>query len=238
MPALYVKNGKLYATDYLEIHIPLSYFENDRFASIKGATIESLGLVYLESFPDGNPKPITLLNLPAILNFEVYETSEGNIDIKNISIPVKTLKYMKDAYVMNASIERGREVCEAFLNVMLSGKLPKNLDYSRLIDIWWKNIEIAGVNLGVPSKIFEMIIANIYRDRSDIKKRFAEYYGSSPDSNGFNYQTGNVRKIVEKLSTFSGLAFEDISTMITSGINNSKNNVEEKESPIEKIIYY
>ena len=186
MPALYVKNGKLYATDYLEIHIPLSYFENDRFASIKGATIESLGLVYLESFPDGNRKPITLLNLPAILNFEVYETSEGNIDIKNISIPVKTLKYMKDAYVMNASIERGREVCEAFLNVMLSGKLPKNLDYSRLIDIWWKNIEIAGVNLGVPSKIFEMIIANIYRDRSDIKKKFAEYYGSSPDSSGLN----------------------------------------------------
>ena len=238
LSSLYANNGKLYAKDYLEINIPSSYFEGNRFASIKGATVESLGLVYLQSFPDGNSSPITLLNIPAIVNFEVYETIENTIDVKEISIPVTTLKYMKDAYVMNASIERGREVCETFLNVMLSGKLPKNLDYAKLIDIWWKNIEIAGVSLGVPSKIFEMIIANIYRDSTDIKKKFAEYYGRAIDTSGFKYQTGNVRKIVEKLSTFSGLAFEDISTMITSGINNSKENVVEKESPIEKIIYF
>ena len=238
MNALYADNNKLYASDYLEIHIPKAYFDGGRFASLQGATIETLGLVYLSFFPKGKPEPIRLLNIPATVNFLVYDSEEHSMDIKNIKIDVTTLKYMKDSFVMSQSIQKGREVAEMFLNVMLSGKLPKNLDYSHLIDIWWKNIEISGASMGVPSKIFEMIIANIYRSPNDVKKRFADYYGRSSSSDPYNYQTGNVRDIVEKLSTFSGLIFEDISRMITSGINNKIDGIEERESPLEKIIHY
>lgn len=238
MNSFYIKEGKLYASDYLEIHIPAFYFEKNKFATSKGASIETLGLVYLEKYTNGKAEPISLINLPAIINLMVYDSKMHDILIKNETFPVVTLKYLKDSYVMNSFIEKGREVTEKFLDVMLAGKLPKNLDYSKLIDIWWKNIEISGVSLQVPSKIFEIIIANVYRTKGDLRKRFAEYFGASTTSDPYNYQTASIRKIVQQLSTFSGLIFEDISAMISSGINNSRNKVIEKESPMEKLIYY
>lgn len=238
MSSFYAKDSKIYAKNYLEIHIPKSYFDGNRFATSKGVSIESLGLVYVESVVNGKATPIKLLRLPVMIDFMVYDFLDQEVKVYGKNLPVTTLKYLQDSYVMPQSVQKGRDVAEMFLNVMLSGKLPTNIDYASLIDIWWRNIEIASVSLGVPSKIFEMIIANIYRDSKDIKKRFAVYYGSSPTSDGHNYQTGNVRDIVQNLSTFSGLIFEDINRMITSGINNSKDGVEEAESPLEKTIHY
>ncbi len=238
MGSLYAKDNKLYAKHYLEIHIPRLYFDENKFARSKGVSIETLGLAYIEAYPNGKVQPIKLLNLPATVEYIVYDFVNQDIKVLNKDMPVTTLKYIQDSCVMSQSIQRGRDVVEMFLNAILGGRLPSNLDYPKLIDIWWKNIEISGSSLGVPSKVFEMIIANIYRDKNDIKKRFAEYFGSSSTTDGHEYQTGNVRDIVESLSTFSGLIFEDISRMVTSGINNSKDGVEEKESPLEKTIHY
>ena len=97
---------------------------------------------------------------------------------------------------------------------------------------------MAGVNFQVPSKIYEMIISNIYRNPNNVKQRYGEYYGKQTNPKGIDYKTGNVRDVVEGLSTFSGMVFEDISRMITSGINNSLDGIEEPVSPLEKIIYY
>jgi len=44
--------------------------------------------------------------------------------------------------------------------------------------------------------------------------------------------------VVKDLSTFSGMVFEDIGMMISNGINNSIEGVEEPVSPLEKIIHY
>jgi len=40
------------------------------------------------------------------------------------------------------------------------------------------------------------------------------------------------------ISTFSGIVYEDINRMITSGLNNTLEGVEEQISPLEKIIHY
>lgn len=233
---LYSKDGHINCREYCEIYIPMNYFE-DNFAVNKGVSIETLGLLYIRSYPGGKEGPIQLLNLPAIINVMMYDFQNEEIKVHGKSMQVLTLKFLKDSYVFHQSIQKGREVAEMFLNYMLMGKLPKTLDYAKIIDIWWKNLEISGVSFKVPSKIFEMIIASIYRHPNDPKKRFSEYYGKNP-TNGYNYKTGNVRDVVEGLSTFSGMVFEDISRMITSGINNSIEGVEEPISPLEKVIYY
>ena len=132
----------------------------------------------------------------------------------------------------------GREVAEAFLESILSGKLPKTLNYEKIIDMWWRNLEISGVSFKVPSKIFEMIIATIYRSPNDPKKRYGQYYGKQVHPDGYDYKTGNVRNVVKDLSTFSGMVFEDMGTMISNGINNSIENIDEPISPLEKIIHY
>ena len=103
---------------------------------------------------------------------------------------------------------------------------------------WWKNLEMAGISYKVPSQMFEMIIAANYRDPHNQKKRYGQVYGKQEVPDEFGYKPQNVRETVKNLSTFSGMVFEDISTMITNGLNNSKDNVEEPISPLEKIIHY
>ena len=172
------------------------------------------------------------------VQFMVYETKQDTIKVNNRSIEVMTLQYMKDAYVLHQSVTKGREVAGSFLNLILGGKIPTSINYSQVIDLWWRNLEIAGISYKVPSKIFEMIIASIYRNPHNPKKRYGQYYGSHPNSDGYDYVTGNVQDVVKQLSTFSGMVFEDINTMISNGINNSIEGKEEPISPLEKIIHY
>lgn len=236
---LYSKDGRVHNTNYCEIYIPIEYFdEGGGFATNRGTSIETLGLLYIQEFKDGTPQGIKLLNIPAIMTINVYETSDDEINIHGQHIRVIACKYIKDSYMFLTSITQGREVAELFLRFMMGGKLPKTLDYAKLADMWWKNLALADVSFKVPSKIYESIIAAIYRNPNDIKQRFGEYYGKSTSVSGYKYQTGNIRDIVENLSTFSGIVYEDINRMITSGINNSLEGREEPVSPLEKIIKY
>lgn len=234
---LYAKDGKIYNNVYTEIYVPLAYFI-DGFAINKGSSIETLGLLYIRPFENGTAGEIKLLNIPTIVNIMVYSFEEDEIKINGKSIKVLVLKYMKDSYILHQTIKKGREVAEAFLNSVLMAKLPKVLNYNKILNIWWKNLEISGVTFKVPSKTYEMILASIYRNPNNMKQRYGEYYGKKSSPDGYDYKTGNVRDVVEGLSTFSGMVFEDINRMITSGINNTLDNVEEPISPLEKIIHY
>lgn len=179
-----------------------------------------------------------MYKVPTVINLMIYDFSNITISIHSREIDVLALKYPKDSFIMNQAVVRGREVAEAFLTTVLNGKLPPTLCYDDLMDLWWRNLEISGVSFKVPSKIYEMVLAAIYRDPSNLKKRYGQKYGKQSNPNGYDYATGNVRSVVRNLSTYSGMVFEDISGMITNGIDNSLNNIDEPESPLEKIIHY
>lgn len=237
MSILYAKSGKIYCNDYIEIYIPMSYFDNN-VAMNKGASIETLGLVYIRTFKDGVEGDIQLLNIPTDVNFMVYEFRQESIKLHETIIDVMTLQYLKDAYVMHQTVTKGRDVANKFLDMMLAGKLPRTFEYTKVLDIWWRNLEISGISYKVPSKIFEMIIATIYRNPHNMKQRYGQLYGKQTNPNGYDYKTDNVRGVVKDLSTFSGMVFEDIGNMISNGINNSIDGIEEPISPLEKIIHY
>ena len=237
MGILYAQGGKIYCKDYMEIYIPISYL-TDGTAINKGASIETLGVLYTRGFPGGKEGPIQLLNIPVTIDLMVYETDSTTIHVHGRAIDVMTLQYLPNSYIVHQTLPKGREVSGAFLDTMLSGKLPTTLNYNKIIDIWWRNLEISGISYKVPSKIYEMIIAAIYRDPTNTKRRYGQYYGSHPTASGYDYKTGNVRTVVKDLSTFSGMVFEDIGTMISNGINNSIEGIEEPVSPLEKIIHY
>ncbi len=234
---LYAKNGKIYCNDYMEIYVPMIFFD-DGIAFNKGASIETLGLLYTRATQGGVEGPIRFFNVPVVINVMLYNFRNETIRVNGRSIDVMTLEYPKDSYVLHQTVTKGREVAEAFLETILNGKLPKTLDYRRIINLWWRNLDISGVSFKVPSKIYEMIIASIYRNPNNPKERYGQYFGRQASPSGFDYKTGNVRAVVKELSTFSGMVFEDIGTMISNGINNSIEGKEEPESPLEKIIHY
>lgn len=238
MSTLYAKEGKIYCNEYMEIYIPMEYFDDGKYAINKGMSVESFGIVYARSFPNGTEGPIQLMDLPIVVEFALYEFRYETIKIHNINLEVMVLEYPKDSYMFHQTLAKGRTVAESFLSSILAGKLPKTLYYPDIINKWWRNMDIASVSFKVPSKIFEMIIASIYRNPHNIKERYGQYYGKQTNPNGYDYVTGNVRNVVKNLSTFSGMVFEDISGMISNGINNGLNDTEEPISPLEKIIHY
>lgn len=94
-----------------------------------------------------------------------------------------------------------------------------------------------GVHLGVPSVIEELILSATYRDKNDLTKKFSNTIGKDPTKvSQFDYKMVSVRQICQFTSTFTGITFEDIDSMITSSLNRARNKTEEKPSPIEKII--
>lgn len=237
MGILYAENGKIMCKEYMEVYIPLDYFE-DKYAINIGNAIQSIGIVYMREFPKGEASEFKLIDIPVVVQFMVHDFSYETIHIHGKSIDVMTLKYIPNSYVLHQSVTKGREVAEAFLSSMLGGKIPRTLKYDDILDMWWKNLEISGVNFNVPSKIYEIIIATIYRSPNNPKQRYGQYYAKNANATGYDYRTGNVRAVVRDLSTFSGMVFEDIGTMITNGISNSIDGKEEPISPLEKIIHY
>lgn len=237
MGILYAKSGKIYCNDYMEIYIPMDYFTS-KMAINKGSSIETFGALYVRMFPNGEESDFKLLNSPVLINLMVYEFKQETIKIHGMSINVMTLQYLKDSYVLHQTVTKGRMVAEDFLSTMLEGKLPNTISYPQVINMWWRNLEISGISYKVPSKEYEMVVASIYRNPKNKKERYGQYYGKQSNPDGYDYATGNVRAVVKDLSTFSGMVFEDIGTMIANGINNSLDKIEEPESPLEKIIHY
>lgn len=237
MGVLYAKDGKIFCNEYIELYVPMDFFESG-VAQNRGLFIESLGLLYIQSFKDGKGEGIKLLNIPTVMEFMLYESHPDTIRIQNKDLECLALSYPKDSYIVHQTLPKGREVANQFLDMILAGKLPKTLNYKQVIDIWWTNLEISGISYKVPSKIFEMIIATTYRNPHNVKERYGQLYGRQQNPSGYDYVTENVRSVVKDLSTFSGMIFEDIGAMISNGINNSIEGVEEPVSPLEKIIHY
>lgn len=238
MGVLYAKDSKIYCKEYIELYIPQEYFDNG-LAQNHGASIESFGVLYVREFDkNGNPKEVKLFDVPVISEFMLYSKHVETLSVHGKNVDCLALEYPPESYILHQTLPKGREIANTFLNSILGGKLPRTINYNKLIDIWWRNLQISGISYKVPSKIFEMILASIYRNPHNLKERYGQLYGRQENPTGYDYTTENVRQVVKDLSTFSGMIFEDMGTMITSGINNSIDNTEEPVSPLEKIIHY
>lgn len=238
MSDLYAKDNDIWCREYTELYIPKSYFE-EKVAENRGDTIETFGVIYFRTFVNDKPGKLKRIDIPATISIINSTYTDSVITITGVGeLPVMAVKFMPNSPMFHQTLEQGRLVAEKFLHMMINGKLPHTLSYDELINLWWKNLEISGVTFQVPSKIYEMIIATVYRDSHNTKQRFGQWVGKQVTANWYAYVTGSIREIVKNLSTFSGMVFEDMGNMISSGIANSIDNVEEPISPLEKLIHY
>jgi hypothetical protein len=103
------------------------------------------------------------------------------------------------------------------------------------IDVWEKNLSESGTSAGVPPEILEMILANCYRDKSNPYRRFALSLNEGNVSE-YDYKMASVREVCQYTSTYAGIIFEDIDSMITTGLNRSTYNKNDQYVPTEMIL--
>lgn len=226
--------------EYAEFYIPKYYFEDTgKFAEDLGGHVRALGVFDVGFFVNGTLREMRVLNLPTWTDFFVNDSEERNVHLPGdgeTDTPCKILKFNKGHKIMPSSIVEDSSNAESYLDFVLKGKVPSIVPYSKSIQIWRKNKELNSVYLGVPSVIEELILACAYRDKNDPSKKFAEVIGKNPKMSQYDYIMNNIRQICQYSSTFAGITFEDIDSMITTAINRTKTKGTEQYSPIEELL--
>lgn len=222
---------------YMEVYIPADFFDSG-LAQNMGSSITTLGLLNARVFSDpNNPGELEILNLPTKIVLYPSDMETKKLKLSN-DLPEESYlvcKFYKDMPFMRKELVKASDNAELFFNLLIRGKLPRNIPYEKVLTVWRKNLELNGVDFKVPSSILELIIREVYRD-----PKTGEPYGKSrgniPKSQWGPYITANMRNICAKNSTFAAITFEDFDAMVTTSLNRKKQGKNQNISPIEKII--
>lgn len=241
---LKTENETTYFTGVLmEIYIPKEYF-NLGFATRYGNKINTLGIFNFIVYSDVEDRKDTSgklynCNLPVSLTFQYEETFNS----KNIrgkfkdSYDVFVLK-TGDIFMENINKERSANDTESFVFRLNSGKLPKTCSYDDIQKLFMDNLDITDKSLGNPAVIYEMLISALYRDKDDETIPFRQALNENPRLSLYDYNAVNITQLPAIQGTFQALMFENIKQSMLYSLLRGKKNLEEEESPIEKVIKY
>lgn len=224
--------------DYMELYIPLYFFDqNRRYAVDFSTTIETLGLIHCGLFRNGQMFDIRLFKHPYFITLYVYDAELRTIDIPgNGNTQCKVLKYTKGAMMMDAVIIQDAQSSLSYLYFQTEAMIPKSVPYDKLAEAWQRNKAINSVSFGVRNEVEEMVIAAECKLEGDMNKKFAQVYGSDLRISPYSYQPVTSRQVCQYSSTFAGITFEDIDSMITTSINRAREKRPEEFTPIEAVI--
>lgn len=228
----------VYTGDLLEIYIPMSYFDTN-VAMLKGAEVNTLGLLWVRGFKGDKELFKELMNLPSWLT--LFPASIRDMDISitgnERSTKYKVCSFYKNSPVMHTYMPKNSDYVQSYVDMILAGKID-NIPYSKLLNVWEKNTSINGVNLGVPASSLEIILSEMYTAKGNPDITYAEAKAKNPKLGDLEYDTRNIRDICSRSSTFAALAFEDFDTMLAASLNRNKEDKVERVSPLEKVIKY
>lgn len=226
---------------YCEFYIPMEYFNpNLDFSTDLSDRIRTFGFFNVGIFENGTLKELKILNLPVIIEIFVYDSDIRDLRLSNNSDELtkcKVLKYNKNSKIMEAPYFEDDLNVKTFLDLMMNGKLPKTLPYSKLMKIWDKNLSMSKVNFGLSSFHRELFLSNMYRNPADLSQKFSKI-ASNPGVSDTDYTGSNVRQICQYNSTFTAVTFEDMDSMITTSLNKTRTKAKEKESPLEQVMKF
>lgn len=224
---------------YCEFYIPMFYFDSSkRYAEDLSNKISVFGFFNVGIFDNGKLKEIKTLNLPTMIEINVYDSEVRDITMTNgKTTSCKVIKYLKGAKIMQSMIFQDDTNAKNMLKMITSGNLPEIIPYSKCLDVWRKNQELNEVHFGVSSCYLEIILSTMFRNPNNLSQKFSAI-ASNKDVSDYSYATASIRQICQYNSTFTALTFEDMDSMITTSLNKSREKIPERESPVEKTIKF
>lgn len=223
-----------------EFYIPDDYFKDSPgFAENLGDKIKTLGIFDVGICDDkGTVKEMRTFAIPTWIKLNIIDIDSKTVKLpgEDEGVPCQVLIYQKGHAIMPSMTVQDSSNVSAFLDFLLKGKLPKTIPYEKTLAVWQENQNMNKAFLGVPSVIEELIISGIYRYKNDPKQKFAWVIGKDPKISQYDYTTYNIRQITQTLSTFTGMTFEDMDSMITSSLNRTRQNGTELDSPVETLL--
>ena len=239
-------NNVIINVPYAEVYIPYDIVgdpsKGNPVAYNYGEGIRSVGAFNMKFFDNENadrdksklrvfkyPNEITMF--PTDREVKVLKLDKNLNEDKYL-----ILKFYQGDVIMASNIEKKSRNCEAFLNQLIQGKLPRGLGYDDLYFLWSKNFTINGVNPGVPAITKQMIIAENCRVTGDPSMQFRKIV-NNPGVTKYDYTVHNMVDICANSSVLNALIFERFGDMLTSSLNMTKEGVEQNTTPLEEVLY-
>lgn len=228
----------IFTGDELHVYIPESYFAK-KLAVDQGSSLFVFGLMNCQMFKSGKPVgKFEILNLPTMITMfpTVIEPETTSFTKGQEPERYQVAKFYNGDTFTNVNIPQDTDYVDTMISILTSGKLLDTVPYDKILSVWQKNLDIQGVNLGVPSNVLEIIIREIYRDPKKPQQNFAMKLNKESNVSMLDYRGASIREVCALNSTFAGMTYEYMDQMINSGINNSAYRKSQSDSPIEKII--
>jgi len=235
-----LRTQQTFVGNTLEIYLPSYYVDksdNNAIALDLGDKIETIGLFWFKV----NDTEWYELQLPTTFQFEYSDHKKIRTKIQpampEIDYDVYVLKN-GDAFMYNILLKKDVDnMAKRFFNKLIQGaKLPPTIKYEDTVNIFLKAMLSTGYpGLGVSGATIEFLLAELYRNKKKLNDPFRLAYNGK---NSFDYKMVRITKIPELNSTFTGLIGEDVTSQLVSAVVKNREGVEEKETPIEKIIKY
>lgn len=237
----YIYINSLYAEGYISESLFQDAENENAIVREYGNGFECIGLFNMRFFDtenyDREKGKLETLFYPSIIETYPSENFKARLTINGVEDDFRVFRYEKGDILKSAVDSQNALYGEAFLNLLLSGKIPNTLNYDQILLLWNKNLAINGLNVNAPSVIKQMMIAKLYRQKDDMTKEFRLQAGTGKVKMT-DYITANPRQIVSNSSVLAGLGFEDFADSLASSLLMTKRNQKQKRSPVEDIIFH
>lgn len=220
------------------VYIPENYFTS-KAAYWAGDSCVTLGVIFFEFFLTEKSSKKFMMNVPLKLVIPQFRESFTVVKKFKNEEPKKyvVLSLNKGDFLFKSSrhIQTLDSIIE-FLNLFNSGKLPENIPYSQITNIFKTAIQSNGMGLGVPSNLIEVMVAELTRVEKDQTFPFRIQAGRTGKDIGYKFI--GVKAMAAQTSVFSAVSFENINSSIRSSVSKTRTNAEEYRSPIEEIMFF
>lgn len=231
-------NGQiLYNGIKMEMFIPDSYFKMN-LAEEVGSSFYVFGnirsLHYFNKDDNRSKAKEAILYYPLKFYTKPDEVSQEKLDFGDGEQKYWVLTYYKNGVVMTTSeVIKDANNVSYLINLVMSGKMDI-VEYAKIPTMIQLCKHYNGVNFEVPAMYEEVIVADYYKSKSDVT-RPARYEAAATNDPHYMARGVTEREKVSFTSTFSGLTFEDMTSMLTMADNAKRENRQEVKSDIERV---
>jgi len=235
------KNGKfLVNVPVMKLYVPETYFKNN-MAMEQGSDFKIYGIFKFsihDKISDNKATKYHLLKYPTFITVNYDSIVKADLDLGNGIVDKYRVIILTEGMVFLKSDKHIQSVKDVkmFLDLLNYGRL-NILKYSELIKLFHLSTQLNKIDLGVPSVVLEMMVAELCRVYNKYDTVFRTIAGK-PNVSDDLFSMITLKDLAHFSSTFTSLAFEDMNKGILMSVKRQKFGDSDKVSPVEKLIHF
>ena len=227
----------------LKAYVMQKYIDTN-IGKIEGSTVSTLGLLPFRWYENNKaaeadkPSIVGTLDIPSYIKFFPQDVN-SDVDVliyeQSYVKPYCVLTFGDGYKCFQAEVIRDLDSVTLYEETFLDGRLDDNIPYDMLTSSWIKNMIINDISLNVPVTTLSTITAQLCRDPKNMDRKYSEVIAKQKNPSMIGYRFANIREM-SAASVFGGLSFEDFNYMADISLSMTKEEKEQKISPVEDIL--